>query len=88
MSGKIIVPLEDRGFLIAYEGVLPHKLPAPEASDLLFKESGVRSQNLAGRQTTKLANSLDSPTSPSFSLAPTRIQSLGVNWKMGRFARV
>ena len=44
MTGKIILPLENQGFLIAYESKLPHELPPPEASDLLFKNSGVRSQ--------------------------------------------
>ena len=46
MTGKIILPLEDRGFLIAHEGTLPHELAPPEASDLLFKESEFRIQNL------------------------------------------
>jgi len=70
MSGKIIVPLEDRGFLIAYEGVLPHKLPAPEASDLLFKESGVKSQESEfSRQTNHQARELiELPNQPVFQL--------------------
>ena len=47
MSGKIIVPLGEGGFLVACEGKLPQEAPAPEATDLLFEAAEVRSQKSA-----------------------------------------
>ncbi|MDP7464151.1 MAG: hypothetical protein QF614_06650, partial [SAR324 cluster bacterium] len=57
MSGKIIVPLGEGGFLVACEGKLPQEAPAPEATDLLFEAAEGRRQ----KPTVGAGHARDSP---------------------------
>ena len=66
MSGKIIVPLGEDGFLVAYEDMWPHELPAPEAAEFLFEEAeGRRQQASVGAGHARDTSHQPPATSPS-----------------------